>query len=187
VWENPGCPSDSISIGSHFAIAAPNTQFPPSGRKPRSARILGLIALFVVLLGGAIMTIDAARDWNALAKARKLKNPLPPTSETIAAGAQIYANRCRSCHGERGDGKGDRAAELSVAPGDFTDASKMNIQTDGELYWQITRGRMPMPAFADKLSDVQRWQTVDYVRTFTVKQKPTEPGSPAGTTGTAQR
>jgi hypothetical protein len=42
----------------------------------------------------------------------------------------------------------------------------MRRRTDGELYWQITRGRLPMPAFEDKLSDLERWQLVDYIRTF---------------------
>ncbi len=116
------------------------------------------------------------QNWASLAKARKLKNPFPPTSQTLAAGMRVYTEHCRSCHGQYGDGKGEKASELSVAPGDFTDASKMNTLTDGELYWQITKGRRPMPAFADKLSDEQRWQAVDYIRTF--EQKPTGPAQP---------
>jgi len=109
------------------------------------------------------------QTWTSLAKARRLKNPIPPTSEAIASGVEVYKNHCQSCHGQYGDGKGDKAAELSVAPGDFTDSSKMNTLTDGELYWQITKGHRPMPAFAGKLSDEQRWQVVDYIRTFAAK------------------
>lgn len=113
--------------------------------------------------------IFAMQTWTSLAKARRLKNPIPPTSEAIASGVEVYKNHCQSCHGQYGDGKGDKAAELSVAPGDFTDSSKMNTLTDGELYWQITKGHRPMPAFAGKLSDEQRWQVVDYIRTFAAK------------------
>jgi len=50
----------------------------------------------------------------------------------------------------------------------------MRKLTDGELFFQVTKGRLPMPAFADKLSDVERWQVVDYIRTFT--------GTPPGAT-----
>jgi len=104
-----------------------------------------------------------------MAKARKLKNPFPPSNEALAAGKEAYTKHCQSCHGANGDGKGERAGELSVAPGDFQDSSKMNSLTDGELYWQVTKGRRPMPGFADKLSEQQRWEVVDYIRTFAEK------------------
>jgi mono/diheme cytochrome c family protein len=95
-----------------------------------------------------------------------LKNPVPATTGGLAAGQQTYREHCQSCHGERGDGRGEKAAELAVAPGDFTDTQKMGGITDGELFWQITKGRLPMPAFAGKLSEEKRWQVVDYIRTF---------------------
>jgi mono/diheme cytochrome c family protein len=135
--------------------------------KPKTKiRPLGILALLVVLGAALAIAINTAKNWNATEAARKLKNPVPPTGDAIAAGRQIYGEHCRSCHGEKGDGRGEKAAELSVAPGDFTDARAMRRRTDGELFWQITRGRLPMPAFADKLSDQERWQLVDYVRTF---------------------
>jgi len=34
------------------------------------------------------------------------------------------------------------------------------------IFWEVTKGRRPMPAFADKLSDQERWQVVDFIRTF---------------------
>jgi mono/diheme cytochrome c family protein len=127
------------------------------------------VALLVVLAAGSVTVIKMARNWSATAAAKRLKNPVPPTSDAIAAGRRIYEEHCRSCHGEKGDGRGEKAAELSVAPGDFTDAPPMGRRTDGELFWQVTRGRLPMPAFEDKLSDEQRWQVVDYIRTFAEK------------------
>jgi mono/diheme cytochrome c family protein len=135
--------------------------------KPKTkTRPLGILALLLILGAGVAIAINTAKNWNATAAARKLKNPVPPTGDAIAAGKQVYGEHCRSCHGEKGDGRGEKAAELSVAPGDFTDARAMGRRTDGELFWQITRGRLPMPAFADKLSDQERWQLVDYIRTF---------------------
>jgi mono/diheme cytochrome c family protein len=112
-----------------------------------------------------------------MAKARKLKNPVPSSDEAITAGMKLYQKHCEKCHGEHGDGKGEKAPELSVAPGDFTDAQKMGGLMDGELYWQITYGRLPMPAFADKVSEEGRWQLVDYIRTFAQK-RPGPPSAP---------
>jgi mono/diheme cytochrome c family protein len=132
----------------------------------RNLQTLGTAALCVLLAGGVALAMYVARNWSAAARARRVRNPVPSSAETLAAGMRIYGEHCRSCHGLNGDGKGEKAAELFVAPGDFTDTQKMNESTDGELFWQITRGRLPMPSFADKLNEGERWEVVDYIRTF---------------------
>jgi mono/diheme cytochrome c family protein len=114
-----------------------------------------------------------------MAKARRLKNPVPSSAEAIAAGRKLYTKHCEKCHGIDGNGKGPKAEDLSVAPGDFTDVQKMRTLMDGELYWQITYGRLPMPAFADKMSDEARWQLVDYIRTFAQKAQRSPSTTPA--------
>jgi mono/diheme cytochrome c family protein len=141
----------------------------PAAKSNRNTRLLGILVLVVILLAASATIVNTARNWSAISTARRLKNPVPPTAEAIAAAKQDYVEHCQSCHGEKGDGKGRKAPELSVAPGDFTDARTMSRRTDGELFWQITRGRLPMPAFEDKLTDQQRWQLVDYIRTFAAK------------------
>jgi mono/diheme cytochrome c family protein len=125
--------------------------------------------VIVVLAAVVLAAINGYRNWSATEAVRKLKNPVPSTGDSIAAGKRAYGEHCRNCHGEKGDGRGEKAAELSVTPGDFTDAATIRRRTDGELFWQITRGRLPMPAFEDKLSDTERWQLVDYIRTFANK------------------
>ena len=52
------------------------------------------------------------------------------------------------------------------APADLTDAARMSKITDGEIYYQITEGRKPMPSFKKRLTEEQRWQLVLLVRTF---------------------
>ena len=145
----------------------------------KNLRPLGILALFLVLGVGVLTAVNTAKNWGISARARKLKNPVPSTDAAIAAGMQVYVDHCRRCHGEKGDGKGPKAAELSVAPGDFTDQRKMRRLADGELFWQITRGRLPMPAFEDKLSEEARWQVVDYIRTFSEKPAGSPPAAPA--------
>ena len=132
----------------------------------RKLRPLAFVGLFVALVAAAVIVFQAARNWSATAAARKLKNPVAPTSDALAAGKSLYTDHCQRCHGVKGDGRGEKAAELSVAPGDFTDARAMSRRTDGELFWQITRGRLPMPSFEDKLTEQERWELVDYIRTF---------------------
>jgi mono/diheme cytochrome c family protein len=138
----------------------------PAKSTKRKDRRLILAAFCVILIAVVAALLYAVTGWTTRAAARKLKNPVAPSSEVIAAGMQTYQQHCQKCHGEKGDGKGEKAAELSVAPGDFTDVGKMRDLTDGELFWEITKGRRPMPAFEDKLSDQERWQVVDFIRTF---------------------
>ena len=148
------------------------------GQPKGKSRPLAILTLFAILIAGGLSAINASRNWRATAAAKRLKNPVPSTADSVAAGKQAYGEHCSNCHGEKGDGRGEKAAELSVAPGDFTDAAAMRRRTDGELFWQITRGRLPMPAFEDKLSDQERWQLVDYIRTFAGTSQASSPGAP---------
>jgi mono/diheme cytochrome c family protein len=156
-----------------------------ANRPARKSRPIAIIVLFALLAVVAAIGVRTARNWSATAAARKLKNPVPATAEALAMGKQNYTEHCSRCHGDKGDGKGEKAAELSVAPGDFTDAREMSRRTDGELFWQITRGRLPMPSFEDKLSDQQRWELVDYIRTFARRSSGTPP-DPASLTSALQ-
>ena len=141
---------------------------PTDARKKnfRPIAILGLLAGVVVVTAGLVYW---SVESGTAAKARKLVNPIPPSPSDIAAGLQIYRSHCQKCHGKDGDGKGEKAAELSASPHDFTDAHEMRTWKDGELFWVITNGHRPMPAFRDKLTDEERWQAVDYIRTFAEK------------------
>ena len=141
-------------------------------------RLLTVLALLLIVAAGTTGAIFWGLNWSESAKARKLINPVPPTPRDIAAGMQIYRNHCQKCHGRNGDGKGEKAAELSVAPQDFGDAREMRRWTDGELFWNITKGHRPMPGFADKLSEEERWQAVDYIRTFA--ETPPNPSAAPG-------
>jgi mono/diheme cytochrome c family protein len=143
------------------------------------ALIAGLIIVFIGL-GFAVS------NWTTVARERKLKNPVPTTPAALADGKQLYQLHCQRCHGAKGDGKGEKAPSLSVAPGDFTDVSNMRRVADGELYWQITAGRLPMPAFKDKISETGRWELVDYIRTFASAPSqagPARDGEPVAQTG----
>jgi mono/diheme cytochrome c family protein len=128
--------------------------------------LLGIFVAFVIVAIAGSVVVYSLSDWTAPEKARQLHNPFPPTPQTIGMGMSTYADHCENCHGEDGNGKGKRAEKLSVAPTDFTDAHAVSRMTDGELFWKISEGHRPMPAFKSKLSEEERWQLVDYIRTF---------------------
>jgi mono/diheme cytochrome c family protein len=45
-----------------------------------------------------------------------LVNPLRATPEALEAGQALYTESCALCHGERGDGQGEAAADLQPPP-----------------------------------------------------------------------
>ena len=102
-------------------------------------------------------------DWKAPARAARKQNPIPTTSDSVAAGTKAYAANCLACHGATGKGDGPAAIACNPRPKDLSDP-KISSQSDGELFWKITEGKKPMPAFDKLLSDTDRWNVVNYVR-----------------------
>lgn len=147
-----------------------------SGPKPK---VLGIFLVFIMVAIAGGIIVYALSDWSAPAKAKAMPNPIPATPQAIGAGMSVYMDRCQNCHGEDGNGKGERADKLSIQPSDFTDAHAMSAQTDGELFWKISEGHRPMPAFKKKLSEQERWQLVDYIRTFSQSANTAPADSPS--------
>jgi mono/diheme cytochrome c family protein len=148
---------------------------------PKRKLLLGVSVAFVIVAAAGSIVLYATRDWNAPAAAKNLQNPVPTTGDSLEVGMKNYSTYCQSCHGLKGDGKGERAEKLSIAPSDFTDAHAMGQMTDGELFWKISHGRRPMPAFKDKLAEQERWQLVVYIRTLS--RKPAGGAAPAANSG----
>jgi mono/diheme cytochrome c family protein len=110
-----------------------------------------------------------ARALRRLAMPRRasgLKNPLPTSEGTVAAGGAHFADHCASCHGN--DGKGETAMGRNLYPRapDMTLAATQSL-SDGEIYWVIANGvRLTgMPAWGkggDK--DEETWALVSFIR-----------------------
>ena len=123
--------------------------------------------LFLSLLCTAFAVTALAQDkpWNAPARAAAKKNPIPANAAAIEAGKKVFEKECLSCHGPNGKGDGPKAAQIKTPPRDLSSA-QVTAQSDGALYWKLNEGRNPMPKFDELLTDDQRWQVIDYLRTF---------------------
>jgi mono/diheme cytochrome c family protein len=91
--------------------------------------------------------------------------PLPVTEESLALGADLYAQNCARCHGPEGQGTG-RAPALNVK-GFLTDTNDLAIQ-------QIVTLGVPdtaMPAWGDRLADFEIQAIVGFIRAW----EPTAP------------
>lgn len=135
----------------------------------KNSRLLPKILLAVVI-ALIFLSIGLAAfhktPWLVPADAKLLKNPLPATDANYNAAKPLYDENCSNCHGDHGKGDGSDAMMYDPAPSDLTDASHMNKLTDGEIYYQITQGKKPMPSFRKKLTEQQRWQMVIFVRSL---------------------
>lgn len=106
--------------------------------------------------------------WKVPKIAKKIKNPLPSTKLALKLGEKLFAQNCETCHGETGIGDGPSAKFLGEKLPDLTSKS-VQSQVDGVLFYKITKGRAPMPAFRTILSSKQRWTVIDYIRTLKSK------------------
>jgi mono/diheme cytochrome c family protein len=111
------------------------------------------------------------------------KSTVVPSPETTAAGAALYAQNCASCHGKDGLGDGDAENALSPSPALLAYMIRRPISVDEYLLWSVSDGgaqfQSQMPAFKDKLSRMEIWQIVAYMRAgfpeVNASQKPVPP------------
>ena len=109
--------------------------------------------------------LSQTRKFPSPPSADAIANPLKGNSDATTEGKTIYTQYCVACHGAKGKGDGIAAPGLSRPPADHT-SDFVQKQTDGALFWIITQGNSPMPTYKSALTDVQRWQVVNYIRTL---------------------
>jgi mono/diheme cytochrome c family protein len=100
--------------------------------------------------------------------AAKVKNPVPSTAESVAAGKATFSKNCRFCHGADAKGNGPMAPKDSH-PSDLTDAKWDRGSTDGEIFAVIRDGAGPkfeMKGYKGKLTDTDMWNVVNYLRSI---------------------
>ena len=138
-------------------------------RKSGPRRILFVLLLALIFLAVAYTYFQENKPWDIPEEAKARKNPLQPSEAALKSSKPLYAENCANRHGDSGKGDGSEALRYDPKPADFTDARHMNTVTDGSLFYQISQGRKPMPAFKKRMTEDQRWQLVLLVRSFAQK------------------
>ncbi len=126
---------------------------------------LSYITLFLLLIGAYSNQIYAQSTWKAPKDADQLTNPLSNDAASIKKGKKIYIQMCVICHGAKGKGDGIAGSSLSPKPANFT-LNEVQKQTDGAIFWKLTEGNTPMAAYKEILTETQRWEVVNYIRTL---------------------
>jgi mono/diheme cytochrome c family protein len=120
----------------------------------------------VVPQDGTAAQQPATEEWKVPPEAAKQVNPVKPTPASLARAKKLYGYDCAMCHGTKGDGKGDLAADMKLTLKDWRDPAALKDVTDGELDYIITKGKGKMPAGADQMKPDEVWTMVVYVRSF---------------------
>jgi mono/diheme cytochrome c family protein len=88
-----------------------------------------------------------------------------PTTD-LELGKKIYSDRCKACHGDRGDGQTFAANALNPPPKNFTTVTSRRELTRKRMTRSITQGRpgTAMMPWKDVLSKNEIRAVVDYIR-----------------------
>ena len=112
----------------------------------------------VVLLAMIVLAacVPGAHDGGGMADAGGMDDAaMAPMSmaDLMAQGGQVYADNCSGCHGANGEGG------FGVAH-----AGNQNLADGGFVIDRILNGQGNMPAWADRLDDIQIASVATFIR-----------------------
>ena len=90
--------------------------------------------------------------------------PLKVNKEVLLRGQERFNINCAVCHGITGNGNGAVKKYMSTIR-DLTDAYT-SAKTEGEIFTTITYGHGKMGPYGDRITPVERWAIVSYVRSL---------------------
>lgn len=139
------------------------------------------IVLVLVMIGALVLAACGGDGGQAPASGNTARSTPPPEyagktnpkandAASAAAGKDLYAINCTSCHGEAAMGDGPTAASLDPKPKPL--AAEMNSLSDDYLFWRISEGgafppfNSAMPAWKASLTEDQIWQIITHLRTL---------------------
>lgn len=106
---------------------------------------------------------DHKRRWDTPAWTDTIHNPYAGNAAITDTGRVLYSKNCTVCHGNSGKGDGVAAAGLTIKPANHT-SEIVQSQTDGSLFYEMSKGHPPMPAYEGVLTAKQRWGLINYIR-----------------------
>jgi len=133
----------------------------------KNFNLKGLLFIAALLVFNLVSTRTFAQSkpWVTPQPAKSVKNPIEGNQSDLAVAKTLYVTNCSPCHGTTGKGDGPAAAALNPKPANHTSAA-VQSETDGSLFWKLSEGRNPMPSYKKILTDQQRWELINYIRTL---------------------
>lgn len=128
------------------------------------------ITILLLLLSFSWMRLYA-QQWVAPEDKKGVVAPFKFTPDSVKKGEAIFMKNCTSCHGIVGK---KNWAKITPEPGDPA-SDRFQKQTDGELFYKITTGKIPMPEFKNILPENDRWNVIAYFRSFNPSYKQPNP------------
>jgi mono/diheme cytochrome c family protein len=140
---------------------------------PNADGYLALGRTAAIVIGIALVAVNLSGGQTPLANT---PNPVPDQVTSVDAGYKLYQANCAACHGVDGNGGGPLAGTTPVQPPSLR--AHLTQHTDGDLFYWISNG-LPggMPAWSSKMSETDRWNLVNYLRSIN-GQGPTPAASP---------
>ena len=97
---------------------------------------------------------------------KQVKNPTTDFDSSIKRGEGMFIKNCSKCHGLNGNGYGVVAHGFTTFPRQLWAWNNTGPETDGYLFWFITNGRSDMPPWGLILSENERWDLINYIKTI---------------------
>ena len=97
---------------------------------------------------------------------KQVKNPTTDFDSSIKRGEGMFIKNCSKCHGLNGNGYGVVAHGFTTFPRQLWVWNNTGPETDGYLFWFITNGRSDMPPWGLILSENNRWDLINYIKTI---------------------
>ena len=146
---------------SEIAAVIDNTE-DPTGRKFK-------VHTGPPVLSVALLAEETAADGvlgDPASEAPALTNPVDATSESLARGKDLYDRDCAKCHGANGNGTGPSTQGINADPRKLWVWGSAGNAADGYLFSIISNGRTDMPPWGLVLSESERWDLVNYVKSL---------------------
>jgi cytochrome c553 len=103
--------------------------------------------------------------------------PVHVTADFVELGHQKFNINCAVCHGLTGNGNGAVKKYMSTIR-DLTDAYTV-AKSEGEIFTTITYGHGKMGPYGDRITPVERWAVVSYVRSLQLAANATPDNVPS--------